>query len=113
MTEQDLNEFFVPRLQIKCDCLGEDYTETRWHYDMVYRHFEGHIVYISLGYSEKETTRTELPLNEKGLIELPYRNGVCIESDALQLRLPAFAICGDVVQRLSLLEFKRKFPERY
>ncbi|KAF6630537.1 hypothetical protein H6F38_13985 [Paenibacillus sp. EKM208P] len=113
MTENDLDEFFLPRLQIKCVNISSDYRITEWKYELVYKHFDNDIAYVSLGSTKRETGRTEIPLNEDGTLDLPFRDGVHIKHDAIQLNLPAFAICGDIIQKIDLIKFKKKLPERY
>lgn len=113
MTEEDLNKYIVPRLQIKCVNISGDYTETEWKYELVYRHFTNEISYVSMGNTKRETGKTEIPLNEDGTLDLPFRDGAHIKHDAIQMNLPAFAICGDIIEKLDLIKFKNKLPDRY
>nr|WP_145401534.1 hypothetical protein [Paenibacillus xylanexedens] len=113
MTEEDLNKYNVPRLQIKCTNVSGDYKETEWSYDLVYKHFTNEIVYINMGSTKIEKNKAGISLNEDGTLDLPIRNGVHIKHDAITLNLLAFAICGDIIEKIDLVKFKKKFPDKY
>lgn len=113
MTEAELNKLVVPRLQIKCINLSGDYRLTEWKYELVYKHFTDEIEYVHIGTTNRETEKCGIPLNEDGTIDLPIRDGAHIKHDAIHLNLPAFAICGDIIEKLDLIKFKNKFPEKY
>lgn len=111
--EEILNEAALPRLQIQCINISGDYTEQLWKYELVYRHFTGDIVKITLGKTERNTGKADLPIDDNGKIILPFRDGANIKHDAINLKLAAYAICDDIVEKLDLHSFASKFPERY
>ncbi|WP_148039091.1 hypothetical protein [Brevibacillus gelatini] len=111
--EEILNEASLPRLQIECINVSGDYTEQLWKYELVYKHFTGDIVKVTIGQTERKTGRTKPPIGEDGEIDLPFRDGAHIKHDAIHLNLPAYAICDDIVEKLDLSSFKLKFPEKY
>lgn len=111
--EEILNEASIPRLQIECINVSGDYTEQLWRYELVYKHFTGDIVKVLMGQTERKTGRSQPPIDENGKLDLPLRDGTHIKHDAINLKLPAYAICDDTVEKLDLHNFALKFPERY
>lgn len=108
----DLPNLPVPRLQIRYIPLTDGAGRSDWYsysavYELVYRHFLGR---AEIGHDDDpdllaiplSTTRINggggRPPIREGRIDLPFRDGTHIVSDADHLKLPMFVICGDVVQ---------------
>jgi hypothetical protein len=99
----DRPELPVPRLEMRWEDLGEWGDGSGYHthvrYDLVYRHYLGHIVRVPIG-----STRTSDKIDavcRSGSIGLPYRDGAHILHDMGHLQLPAFGIVRDRVDRLT------------
>lgn len=91
----------VPRLELRCTPLDEDWYRWHWVYALVYRHVMGTAVYVPLGGTiVTGGNREEGPVRD-GKLDLPWRDGVHIRHESEQFNLPAFAICGDIVQELT------------
>lgn len=113
IVEKTLNESAVPRLQIRCEHEEGDYYNQIWIYELVYEHFTGEVEKVKMGETKRESGSGKFPIDEDGKLDLPFRDGVHIKHDALKLKLPAYAFCDDVVQRLDLERMKELFPDKY
>lgn len=92
----------VPRLEMRWEEMdGPDGGGFNWRcrYDLIYRHFLGHVMRVPLGMTRVGNHSGRPPVSG-GVVETPFRDGSHIAHDAHCLRLPAFAICGDVVTKL-------------
>ena len=92
----------VPRLEL----VFEAEEEGRWYqktirYQMVYRHHLGHCVGVALGHT-RSCGGDGAPPDITQSYNLPLRDGMHIVNEAKQLRLPAFAVCGDKVQKIEV-----------
>lgn len=88
----------VPRLELRAEVLNEfSYAET---YQLIYRHFLGHLVAIPLGQTKVSGGHFSVP----NLDRLPGRDGAHIKSDKVNLNLPAFHIVGDEIKDIDLIE---------
>ena len=94
--ETDLNPLPIPRLELRC-IPAEDAVE--WRYSLVYEHFLGHIEFVPLGITYQSGAGVAEPL-DGGHLELPMRDGAHIYHDMTELRLPGFAICGEMIEQL-------------
>lgn len=115
--EDDAPNLPVPRLQIRYVPLTEDWYSYMAVYELVYRHFLGR---AEIGHSDDpdllaiplSTTRINggggRPPIRDGKIDLPFRDGTHIVSDADHLKLPMFVLCGDVVQPVESRELNIK-----
>lgn len=89
----------VPRLEMVYEQIDPgSWWEVRTLYRLVYRHLLGHCVAVPLGETTIRGGSGEGPPIRNGKIDLPFRDGAHIRCEARTLRLPAFAVCGDVVQ---------------
>lgn len=106
----------VPRLQIEWHPHEDDEGHNwRGAYSLVYKHFQGELVEIHLGETLSKSTESYLVRDEHRqewthtdwesackigeiLVRTPFRDGVHMRHDSAQLRLPAYAICGDVCE---------------
>lgn len=88
----DVENLPVPRLQMRFE--GETY-ETVITYELVYRHaLDGvgngpKFVYIPLGITTRRGGNSKAPAD---FLKMPFRDGVHLQSDARQLKLPAYAV---------------------
>lgn len=84
----------VPRLEMR----WTQRDQWNWvaRYGLVYRHFLGHLVHVPFGETTRNGSGARSPITE-GKVDTPFRDGAHIACDAARLKLPAFAICGDVV----------------
>ena len=90
----------VPRLEIVyVQDDPESWASWRTLYRLVYRHLLGHCVAIPLGETAIRGGGDAPPIRS-GKIDLPFRDGAHIRTEARTLRLPAFAVCGDVVESI-------------
>ena len=93
----------VPRLEVVYDNDGDEtWREYVVIYRLVYRHFLGHCVGVPLGKTTIRGGVGRAPIFD-GKVDLPFRDGQHIRSDARHLSLPAFAICGAVVDPIAPL----------
>lgn len=89
----------VPRLEIRWTTLGRGMWNWLASYNFVYRHFLGQVIVVPLGRTRVGAGCERTPVTG-GQVDLPYREGVHIRHDAWALRLPAYAICGNVVNKI-------------
>ena len=93
----------LPRLELLWDDLGErgdgEGYATQIRYDLVYRHYRGHIEHVPMG-SSRTSARIE-KVTQYGKIDLPYRDGAHILYDMAHLGIPAFAIIGARIDQLT------------
>jgi len=94
--ETDLNPLPVPRLELRCEPVDDG---TEWVYSLVYKHFLGHIVFVTFGITRVSGAPAVEPI-DGGKLQLPMRDGVHIYHDMKELRLPGFAICGETIEQL-------------
>lgn len=103
-TKHEISDEFeklpVPRLEIRWSSLGRGQLSLshNWlaSYNLVYRHLLGHVVRVPIGSTRTSGGNGSPPICN-GKVETPFRDGVHIQHDAWTLKLPAFAICGDLV----------------
>ena len=88
--DADINDLPLPRLEIRCENLG-DWYNWQWTYSLVYKHVTETVVFVPLG-STKCGGSGRMPLDFEGKPDLPFREGVHIRYDAKNMNLPAFAI---------------------
>lgn len=95
----------VPRIEIVHECrtdLRDRYTAI-WYQRLVLRHYSLGVWVLDIG--QTLTTETDplsagkSPAQEHATISTPFRMGVDVRWDALQLNLPAYAIVGAVVEQ--------------
>lgn len=96
--ETDLNPLPVPRLELRCNPVDD---ATEWIYSLVYKHFLGHIVFVTFGITRVSAAQAVEPV-DGGKLRLPMRDGAHIYHDMKELRLPGFAICGETIEQLEL-----------
>lgn len=109
----------MPRLQLVWEKqeMQDSWTKSRCRYEMVLdsddvRSEDDKTVIISMGGTEVNGGRDKPPIYEDGKIETPFRDGVHIMNDSYALKLPAYVICGDVVNAITpIAVFKRKQGE--
>lgn len=103
----------VPRLELLYEPETVPSGTVSWHqfrvyYRLVYKHLMGDLHKTVLG----ETTcrggagkpiKSMEARSRPGKIDLPYRDGAHICHDMAHLRMPGFAICGDIIEDLSEL----------
>jgi len=88
------SELPVPRLEIKLTVDDDGFKKT-WDYGLIYRHTIGNLIFIPIGGTKLSGgyAITESEFNEESIYnELPFRDGVHIRRDMIQLNLPAFAV---------------------
>ena len=95
--ETDLDPLPVPRLELRCEPVDDG---TEWVYSLVYKHFLGHIVFVTVGITRVSGARIVEPVDGRTKLQLPMRDGVHIYHDMKELRLPGFAICGETIEQL-------------
>lgn len=89
----------VPRLEIRWTPLGRGRYNWLASYNLAYRHLLGHVMSVPLGATRQSGGDERGPVRE-GKVETPFRDGVHIMHDAWALKLPAYAVCGDVVTKI-------------
>lgn len=92
----------VPRLQITYETIDRDndgYT-AKWLYSLIYKHTLGDVIQIPLGCTRTDGYGEKLPR----VGELPYRDGVHIRRDMIQLNLPAYSIVNGEYQKLDPID---------
>lgn len=94
--ETDLSPLPVPRLELRCEPIDDG---TEWTYSLVYKHFLGHIVFVTFGITRVSGARAVEPTG-RGKLPLPMRDGVHIYHDMKELGLPGFAIYGETIEQL-------------
>lgn len=97
----------VPRLEIRCVNYTDepDWYNYSWEYLLIYRHLLGHLVGVPLG--NTTCSGNGAPVFN-GQIHLPFRDGAHIAHDSVTLSLPAFAICEDRIETVSMEDGKIK-----
>lgn len=96
----------LPRLEIRWTPLGNSPLasggEWNWlaSYNLVYRHLLGHVIVVPIS-ATRRGGGPGIPVRD-GQVETPFRDGAHIRNEMLQLGLPGYAICGDVINRLEL-----------
>ena len=96
-------ELPIPRLEIVGEKLS-DYNAI-WHYHLVVKHLCDGIMEIPIGQTRSNGSHETFPrYDQKGRINLPFRDGAHIHHDAVHLGLPAYVRVGDEVQELDLTE---------
>lgn len=94
---QDDSGLPVPRLELRW--IGEEQEpEGEWEYNLVLMHLTGDPCFYPLG--NTEVTGGVDPFHPDGTIRLPFRAGANIKHEMKQLRLPAFVVRGNKVERL-------------
>ena len=92
----------VPRLEMLIESRDDFRYVVEWRYRMIYRHFLGHLVAVPLGYTESlgGDRNGKAPRDFDGKLQLPYRDGAHIKSDAKNLGMPAYIVCGDIEESI-------------
>lgn len=90
----------VPRLEIVVEADEGRWYQRTSHYRLVYRHLLGHHLGVPLGVTITSGGGDEPPVRN-GRVDLPIRDGAHILNEAKCLRLPAYAVCGDVVEQIA------------
>lgn len=95
----------VPRLEMRWEQLSDDGYIQRWSYCLIYRHTLGHLIAVPLGETRTQGGRGEPPIHA-GKLQTPFRDGVHICNDTMQLGIPAFGICASVIVKLWMQDGK-------
>lgn len=96
---EDVAELPLPRLEIVPEQIS-DY-EMRWRYRIVYKHLCDHVQVVPIGETSSRGSHLEWPpIDHRGRLSLPRRDGAHIYHDAAHFGLPAFIRCGDRVEQL-------------
>lgn len=92
----------VPRLEVRWKKCGDSWYERTAVYSLVRQWFVNEPpMAVPLSSTRCSGGNGRRPLNFDGTVDLPYRDGAHIYWDMMNLRLPAFAICEEVVTDLS------------
>ena len=88
----------VPRLELRWSVSENGYN--KWcEYALVYQHFLGEIIRVPLGMT-KQSGNAPIRYDSGPNLDLPYRDGTHIRSDAKQLSLPAFVVYNGEAQEI-------------
>lgn len=97
----------VPRLEIRCVPVSDNWYNFRWDYALIYKHLLGHLVAVPFGSTTCNSSAGRPPVRD-GKIHTPFRDGVHIAQDSLTLRLPAFALCDGIIELIEMVDGKIK-----
>jgi hypothetical protein len=88
----------VPRLEMRWREI-ESHDGFNWEacYNLVYRHFLGHVIAVPMGHTRIGGERNPI---QNGKVDLPFRDGAHIQNDMAQLKLPGFAIFNKTITPL-------------
>jgi hypothetical protein len=92
----------VPRLEIRWSKVTEDGYEQYWDYRLIYRHLLGHLIAVPLGGTKTSGGNCDSLKWPNGTLHLPFRDGAHISHDTGHLGIPAFAIAGEEIRKLSM-----------
>ena len=91
----------VPRLEMRWHQESDDGYLQRYDYALIYRHTLGHLVAVPLGQTKTQGGNGKPPIYN-GKLHTPFRDGVHICNDSLQLGIPAFCIVDGKIARVFL-----------
>lgn len=102
-------ELPIPRLEMEWKKDGETWQTATCFYHLIYRHTIGHVVGVPMGNTTSRGGSDISPASRKmykDAIYTPFRDGVHIARDSESLNLPAFVICEDRIDRISMVDGK-------
>lgn len=91
----------IPRLEIRCQQMSDNWHNWTWQYALIYKHFTGDLTAISFGETRVNSSGGRPPIRENN-VDLPFREGVHVAHDSETLNLPAFAICDGQIWKVSM-----------
>ena len=91
----------VPRLELEWIHLDnyEDGMKMHCNYYLIYRFTTGELVYAEMGGTFSDC-KPENIVRDGEVVNIPFRDGVHIKNDSIQINLPAFIVYKDVITRL-------------
>lgn len=101
LTDEENMDLPIPRLEMRWVPLEESGYNWAALYRLVYRHFLGHICFIPFGHTRRGGTTEPMTMES---LDLPFRDGAHLKSDAQQLNLPAFVIYRGKAKQLPLAD---------
>lgn len=92
----------VPRLEIRAINESGDWACFTWQYALIYKHLLDHLIAVPIGETGSSGSRGNAPVWPDGRIILPFRDGAHIAHDTMHLGIPAFAICEERIERITM-----------
>ncbi len=97
------DELPYPRLEMQINPLREGWYEVEYIYGLVYKHFDGTLLWIPIGRTTSSGNQEKLkkPLSELSSVEkYPLRDGLHIRTEMRLFNLRGFLLCNGQIEEI-------------